>query len=107
MEQTVFLFKKIMKKEDKKWDTFFATSLDNNHSITVTLTETAKAQILTSGIDFPMQVTISDEDYFITNEKYENENGIEVFSNRCVIQSFSKIEKADIKKKTLSDVWGA
>ena len=105
MEQVLFLFKRTLKKEDKKWDTYFATTVDNSHSITVTLTENAKAQIVTSGIDFPMQITVSDDDYFIANEKYENESGVTLYTNKCVIQSLTKIERADIKKKTLQDVW--
>ena len=66
----------------------------------------AKYQILTSGIDFPLGIVIGDDDYFIANEKYEDANGITLYTNKLVLQSISKIEKADIKKKTLKDVWG-
>lgn len=105
METILFVFKKKMEKEGKKWDNFYATNKENTHSITVTLTDTAKEAVLKSGIDFPIQATITEDDYFITKEKYENANGLEVYSNRLVIQSFTKIEKADIKKTTLADVW--
>lgn len=106
MEDILYLFKKHMKgKEGKEWDNFYATTVDNSHSITVTITETAKAQILTSGIEFPLKVTLGDDDYFITNESYDNANGVKVYTNRLVLQNFTKIEKADLKKKTLQDVW--
>ena len=107
MEEKLFLFRKSNKKGDKKWDSYFATTEDNSHSITVTLTDDAKTEILKSGIDFPLAITISDDDYFIAKEKYDDANGITLFATKCVIQSFTKIEKADIKKQTLRDVWEA
>lgn len=106
MENILFLFnKKVKNKEGGEFDKFFATTVDNTHSISVNLTETAKAQILTSSITSPWKITIVDDDYFIANEKYEDANGITLYANKLVIQNFTKIEKADIKKKTLQDVW--
>lgn len=106
MEEKLFLFKKHNKKEGKEWDSFFATTVDNTKSITAGLTESAKTEILRSGIEFPLAITIDEDCYFIANDKYEDANGISLTSPKLVIQSFIKIEKADIKKQTLKDVWG-
>lgn len=106
MEEKLYLFRKHNKKEAKEWDSYFATTTDNSKSITVGLTNDAKTEILRSGIDFPLAITINEDCYFITDDKYEDANGISLSSPRLVIQSFVKIEKADVKKKTLADVWG-
>ena len=103
MEETLLLFKKTMKGEDNKsWDTYFMTNKDGQN-ITARLTDNAKADIVKSGIDFPLQITVGDNDYFITTEKYTNNDGVEKKFAVCVLQGITKIEKADVKKKTLTD----
>lgn len=105
MEEKLNLFRKQMKGEDNsKWFNYFAVNLDGQ-SITVRLSDTAKMEILKSGIDFPLAVTINDNDYFITTETYTNNDGKKIKSAVCVITSFTKIEKADLEKRTLADVF--
>lgn len=103
MQETLNLFRKTMKGEnDKKWYTYFAMNADNV-SIKVNLTDDARTQILKSGIDFPLAITIDDNDYFITTDTYVNNDGIKQKVAVCVITSFTKIEKADLEKRTLND----
>lgn len=103
MQEKLNLFRKTMKGEnDKKWYTYFAMN-DQNISIKVNLTDDAKTQILKSGIDFPLSITIDDNDYFITTDTYTNNDGVKQKVAVCVITSFTKIEKANLDKKTLGD----
>ena len=103
MQEKLNLFKKAMKgKDNNKFDTYFAMNADNI-SIKVNLTDDAKKDILKSGIDFPLSITLDDKDYFITNDTYTNNDGVKVKVAVCVIMSFTNIEKADLEKKSLSD----
>ena len=103
MQEKLNLFKKGMKGQDgSKWDNYFAMNADNI-SIKVNLTDDAKKAIMMSGIDFPLAITLDDKDYFITNDSYTNNDGVKVKVAVCVIMSFTKIEKADLEKKSLAD----
>lgn len=103
MQEKLNLFKKSMKgKDNNKFDTYFAMN-ENNMSIKVNLTDDAKKEILKSGIDFPLAITLDDNDYFITTDTYTNNDGVKVKVAVCVITSFTKIEKANLEKKSLAD----
>lgn len=103
MQEKLHLFRKTMKGENNsKWYTYFAMN-ENNQSIKVNLTDDAKNQILKSGIDFPLAITIDDNDYFITNDTYTNNDGVKMKVAVCVITGFTKIEKANLEKKSLND----
>ncbi len=107
MQEKLNLFKKTIKMEDgSKFDTYFMTNEDGD-SIKTHLTDTAKADILKSGINFPMSVILDDENYFITTDTYTNPNGEKVKVPTVVITSFTKIEKANLEKRTISDVFKA
>lgn len=103
MQEKLNLFKKTIKKEDNsKFDTYFAMNIINQ-SIKVKLTEDAKKDILKSGIQFPLAIIVDDDDYFITTEIYENNDGVKQKVAVCVINKFTNIAKANIEKKTLTD----
>ena len=103
MQEKLNLFKKTIKKEDNsKFDTYFAMA-GENQSIKVKLTDDAKADILKSGIQFPLAVTLDDDDYFITTETYSNNDGVKQKVAVCVVMKFTKIEKANLEKRTLTD----
>lgn len=103
MQEKLNLFKKTIKKEDNtKFDTYFATN-NNNQSIKVKLTDDAKAEILKSGIQFPLAITLDEDDYFITTDTYTNNDGVKQKVAVCIICKFTNIEKADLEKRTLSD----
>lgn len=103
MQEQLHLFKKTMKGADNsRWDTYFAMN-DEKQSIKVNLTDDAKKEILKSGIDFPLAITLDDNDYFITTDTYTNNDGVKQKVAVCVITSFTKIEKANLEKKSLSD----
>lgn len=107
MQEILTLFKKTMKKEGgEKWYSYFAMN-SNGDSINVGLTDSAKTEILKSGIQFPLEITLDENDYFITTQSYVNNDGIRLKSYKCVITSFTAIAKADIKKKTITDVFNS
>lgn len=103
MQEVLNLFKKTIKKEDNsRFDKYFATNAENQ-SIAIKLTDDAKADIVKSGIQFPLAVTLSDDDYFITTDTYTNNDGVKQKVAVCVVMKFTKIEKANLEKKTLTD----
>lgn len=103
MQEKLNLFKKTIKKEDNsKFDTYFIMNAENQ-SIKVKLTDDAKAEILKSGIQFPLAVTLTEDDYFITTETYTNNDGVKQRVAVCIIVKFSAIEKANLEKHTLTD----
>lgn len=103
MQETLNLFKKTIKKEDNsKFDTYFMMNAENQ-SIKVKLTDDAKAEILKSGIQFPLAVTLDEDDYFITTETYTNNDGLKQKVAVCIITKFTKLEKANLEKRTLTD----
>lgn len=105
MEETLLLFKKNQKKGDgTTFPKYFMTDKANVFNITTELTNDAKAQITASGLNFPLEVTLNDDDYFPKVENYENANGIKLKKDIIVILSFTKIAKAELPKKTIADL---
>ena len=103
MVETLILFKtKGQKADGTKFDRYYGTNKDGI-SINVNLTDDAKADILRSGMNFPMEVDIDDDNYFIAHEISTDNNGNKVKYAKCVITSLPTIRKADLKKYTLSD----
>ena len=103
MEEKLILFKKTIKKEDgKQFDNYFVKTEDNE-TFTVRLTNDAKNEIIRSGLQFPLEVVLDDDNYFFTVEKYTSPEGIKLEKDVAVIQSFTSIAKADIKSETFRD----
>ena len=105
MEETLLLFKKNQKKGDgTTFPKYFMTDKANDFSISTELTNDAKAQITASGLNFPLEVTLNDDDYFPKTESYDNANGVRLKKDVIVITSFTKIAKAELPKKTIADL---
>ena len=107
MKETLVLFKKNIKKEDgTSFDTYFATNPEGI-SINVRLTDNAKIDVVRSGINFPIEVDIDDENYFIKSETKTDNNGVKFKVATCVILSLPTIRKANLEKYTLQDYFKA
>ena len=105
MEEKLLLFKKNQKKGDgTTFPKYFMTTEGNDFSISTELSNDAKAQIVSSGLNFPLEVTLGDEDYFLKQESYENANGVKLKKDVIVILSFTNIAKANLPKKTIADL---
>ena len=108
---------KINKTNDKgreieqKYDVYFgkltpqcAKELNcREDSISIKLSTNCKNKIVDSGFNFPLELTLSENDYFLTEEEYENENGIKLEKTICVIVNYESISNAVLPKKTLGE----
>lgn len=108
---------KVKKTNDKgreieqKFDTYFgkltpqcAKELNcSEDAISIRLSSNCKDKIVDSGFNFPLELTLSENDYFLTEEEYENENGIRLEKTICVIVNYESISNAVLPKKTLSE----
>lgn len=100
------LFRKVVKTEQGvNFDTFFLKYPNENISISCKLTNDCKKAIAKSGADFPLEIELTDnEDYFITQEKYQDKDDIERLKDIVVIQKFTGLRHLEIQGLTLNDI---
>lgn len=99
------------KEIEQKFDTYFGKLTNecanelhcSQDAISVRLSTSCKDKIYDSGLNFPLEMTLSENDYFLTEEEYENENGITLEKTICVIMNYTNISNAVLPKKTLAE----
>lgn len=100
--------KKHKTKEGKDFTTYFVR-YDNPEiklSINTNLTNDVKSKIQLSKVSFPLKITLTDgKDYFLTTEKYDNENGITMYRDVLVIKDYTNLEALELTNKTLKDFY--
>ena len=97
------LFKKKVKVNEKQsFDTYFMTFPSNPQvAISTRFTDEVKLDIATSQLDFPLSITLDENHYFLTKEKYTTEQGLEKVKVVCVITDFENIEHLELEKYSL------
>lgn len=100
------LFRKSVKgNNNTTFDTFFLKYPNANICISCSLTNDCKKAIAKTGVDFPLEIELLDnEDYFITQEKYLDKEGITRFKDVVVIQKFTGLKHLEIQGLTLNDI---
>lgn len=96
---------------EQKFDTYFgklttecAKELEcSEDAISVRLSNAVKDEIIASGINFPLELSLDENDYFLTEEEYETPEGITLEKTICVITHYQEIANASIEKKSLKD----
>lgn len=101
--RVMHLFKKKVKLDDNKsFDTFFMTFPENPQvAISTRLSDEVKLDLHSEKLDFPMAITLEENHYFLTKEKYETEEGLEKVKVICVITNYSKVEHLELEKYSL------
>ncbi len=95
--------KQVEKKEGGKYDTYFMAFPNHNVTISTKLSNDVKAKLQLSGIKFPMTISLSPEDYFITKEEYTDKDGVERIKSVCVITNYQTVEKLEMVSTSLDD----
>lgn len=106
------VFKKVVestKVDDKgkasvsKFPTYFGKVNKMKGSINVRLSNAVVKMLDDDRQEFPLDFELGKNDYFLTTEEYENEQGILLEKTVCVIQNFQSVKPAEIEKATLED----
>ena len=103
---TMNLFRKNTKLENGATiSNYFLKFKNDNVCVSCKLTNEAKFKMAKIGVEFPLEIDLEDnKDYFITQEKYENKDGIICFKDVVVIQNWSGLRHLELSSPTLNDI---
>ena len=102
---TLNLFKKVCKKSDgTKFDTYFMKKPEGESCLSVTLTDEVKKLIFKHDIKFPLVINLTQNDYFISREHYEDKDKNDKIKTKCVITNMKIISHLDSIGEDLDEV---
>lgn len=109
---TLWVFKKNVhhegvSKDGKKYnfdsENIFGVKPKGKKTITIRFSNDIKDRIaLTEGVKFPIELQFKESQGFLTDEPYENAEGIELMSTILVITDFVNVKNAVIEKRSIS-----
>lgn len=106
------VFKKVVestKVDDKgkvittKFPTYFGKVNQMKGSVNVRFSNEILKALDDEKQEFPLDIELGKNDYFLTTEEYENEQGIVLDKTVCVITNYQSVKVAEIEKATLED----
>lgn len=104
---TLFVKEREIKNGDKagqKFPDYFAKINGTPKFISVNMTKVAKAYIDVNKLELPIGIVLDEEDFFIKEETYENELGIEMPKYVLVLCNISKTCEPELTKTTIADI---